>query len=384
MHNPDQKGRLEALGRLAGGIAHDLNNVLTGVLGHVSYLRLSLQGDAQQGESLKAIEDGARKAASMTQQILEFAKGEQRQPTAVNLATAVQEAVDLFKASLPPQIKLRFQAQSRDVFVRADAAQLNQLVLNLAANSRDALSVGGEIDISIERVSVTRDSRVQVPSLSPGRFAKLVVSDNGSGIPESVKDKIFEPFFTTKAKAGTGIGLATVISIVNSLGGAVHVESAEGEGSQFEIYLPECDEQQQPRESALVEDIPKGQETILVVDDEEAVRTVVQRCLEHLGYRVEVCGNGADAISRYQKNLGTFKLVILDMMMPQMAGDEVFIKLRQVDQHAPVLIASGYSSDSRARRVLDSGGLGFIQKPFAVEELAKEVRRCLDSKPANK
>ena len=375
--------KLQALGILAGSIAHDLNNVLTGVLGHVSYLRLSCPEQVQPGDSLGAIEDGARRAASMTQQVLEYVKGEASKVSCVNLSAIIASAAHLFRPSLPPGINLELAGDEEDLFVAGDEGRLSQLVMNLQVNAREALPQGGEISVSFRRVHLGAGLSDESHALPSGDYVRLRITDNGSGIPAHIRPRIFDPFFTTKVERGTGLGLSTVLSIVEEHGGWISVESEEGKGTCFEVLFPlssPAEERQSVTFEAEEEKVPTGSEKILVVDDEAAVRAIIQRSLEHLGYTVEVAKGGQEALERFQMSRD-FRLVIVDMIMPHMAGDEVFFSLQQIDPNVPVLIASGYASDSRTRAVLDAGGLGFIQKPFSVEELAREVRRCLDTAP---
>lgn len=389
--------KLESLGSLAGGVAHDLNNILTGVLGHVSYLRLTCPELATDGGSLLAIEDGARRAAAITQQILDFARGEPAQLRPVRLRQAIESVISLVSTTLPKNIQLQFEdASSPCDRVMGDESQLSQIVLNLLLNARDALPGGGRIELRIDRVKLTDAGQEEGLELRAGEYLRLEFADNGVGIPEAVRHRVFEPFFTTKsgsAGGGTGLGLSTVLAVVKSHNGIIQLDSKEGEGSRFEIFLPlwrgGSEDSTAPsggaaqsldartRGAVSLDTAAATGERILVVDDEEAVRTVIRRCLEHLGYQVAVAGSGDEALACYGAG-DPFHLVILDMMMPQMSGDEVFRRLREIDQQVGVLVASGYSSDTRARKILDNGGLGFIQKPFAVEELAREVRRCLN------
>lgn len=371
--------KLATLGSLTGEIAHDLNNVLTGVLGHVSYLRLALPEKGDHAESAQAIEAGARRAASMTNRILEYARGQQVKNAAVNLSMVLSGGINLLSAALPRNLKLHIEADEKDLYVLGDESQLSQIVLNLIVNARDALPDGGNVYVSLAQTRYMKRVVGGGEERIPGAYAKLTVRDDGMGIETAVLKRIFEPFFTTKSGRGTGLGLSTVASIVQSLSGSIVVESAPGVGTQFEVYFPLHGEVPEPeRDSELL--LPTGSERILVVDDEEAVRTVVQRSLEHLGYSVEIAASGSEALDCYTRN-GAYSLVILDMMMPQMSGDEVFFRLQEFDESVSVLIASGYASDARTQAVLRAGGLGFIQKPFAVEELAREVRRCIDGEP---
>lgn len=380
-HTPDvhmRSQRLEQLGTLAGGVAHDMNNVLTGVLGHVSYLRLALKDSGDIGESLVAIEDGARRAAGMTQQILKFAKAGEGAVGVVNLCEVVRAGIHLLKGALPKNITLKVFGDSSPLCVNCDEGRLSQVFMNLVINARDAMPSGGTIEVTLSQVVLDNEFCEVYRELSPGEFVRLIISDNGVGMPPEVQERIFEPFYTTKAQSGTGLGLATVGTIVRESGGVIECTSSVGQGTRFDIFLPAVDSSEERVEREEEISLPGGSERILVVDDEEVVRTVMQRSLEHLGYQVDVAQNGPDALSKFRHDRHAYGLVILDMMMPKMAGDEVFKRLKELDPDVRVLLASGYTSEGRARSVLDNGGLGFVQKPFAVEELAREVRRCLD------
>ncbi len=289
------------------------------------------------------------------------------------------------KGALPKNIVINYTGDREDVYVEGDDTRLSQLFINLAINARDALPNGGNVGVDLVRVIFDDESCQDRAGLTPGEFARLSISDNGTGMPPQVKERIFEPFFTTKSNQGTGLGLATVVSIVEGHQGYIEVESQVGSGTLFCVYLPTT----APQSEQLARDLagpaknpsPEktlGKERILVVDDEEVVRTVIQRSLEHFGYEVDVALDGADAVSRYRHDPSKYSLVILDMMMPKMAGDEVYHRLSQIDQNVRVLLVSGYSSEGRAQAVLEAGALSFIQKPFAVEDLAREVRKCLD------
>lgn len=374
---------LQSLGIFAGSIAHDLNNMLTGILGHISLLRLQLGEQGISKESLQAIEDAARRSAHMTKQILEFARGMETKPIMVNMTAVVADAVSLLKASKPSGVTLNFSTVDEKLFVMGDECQLGQIVLNLIVNAYEAFDKEGSVEVSFDQVALGVQEEDKELGLAAGSYVRLLIRDNGTGIPEQVKPRIFEPFFTTKLHRGTGLGLATVFSIVKSHSGAIIVDSEEGRGTQFQIFFPLCVQDKAeiaaPKTSgAIREQLPQGNETILIVDDEESVRTVMQRSLQHLGYSVEVAQNGIEALKVYCDDPSKFSLIILDMIMPSMAGDEVFFKLKELNNSVPVLMASGYSSDAKTKSVLHSGGRGFIQKPFAVDELAREVRRCID------
>ena len=369
-----ERKKLESLGIIAGSIAHDLNNILTGILGHVSYLRISSQESSN--ESLQAIEDGAKRAASMTQRILEYARGQEGSLELVNFSKIIQTELNVIKTSLTDSIDLIVNIEDEQLCVMGDEDRLSQLVINLVVNARDALPEGGSIKIEVKTESVEEDDL----NISSGKYVCLRVVDNGLGIDEEVKPRIFEPFFTTKSDKGTGLGLATVYSITCEHQGIITLESEKGKGTAFNVYLPHCDDLAEEEEESNSEDLPRGSERILVVDDEETVRTILEKSLEFLGYQVDVAENGLRGLELFEENANAYDLVILDMIMPEMSGDEVFMELKKINKNVAVLLASGYASDERTAAVMEAGGRGFIQKPFAIEDLAEEVRRCLDVK----
>lgn len=373
------KYQLESLGILASSVAHDLNNILTGVLGHISYLRLALSDTHGCGDSINAIEDGARRAAGIVQNILDFSKGAKTKSGPVEIIAVVKSVLMLLSSSMPEKINIRYEPVLSEIFIQGDESQFIQLIINLIINSKDAVEETGEILIVTEKIQLTELAYAKSLGITAGDYALISVADNGQGIAKDIQDKIFEPFFTTKNTTGTGLGLSIVSSIVKSHHGSISLISDEGKGTKFDILLPLSSStltKQQKENSHTA--VPRGTEKILVVDDEEAVRIVIQRSLEHLGYKVMVANNGLEAIEIYRLNPKNFDLVIIDMIMPLMSGDELFEKLKEINPQVAVMLASGYSSDARARAILDHGGLGFIQKPFAIEELAQEVRRCLD------
>lgn len=352
--------RLETLGVLAGGIAHDFNNILTGFLGHVAYLRTILPKTGGHVESLGALEDGARKAASMTQQILNFSKLDSSGvPAVVNVADLVRRCCSLLSRTISPAFKLTVELPERSIFTNMVEAELAQIIFNLVINARDAIKTAGEI-----RLELTES----------GTELCLSVSDNGCGMPPELTQKIFEPYFSTKGDKGTGLGLATVNSIVKSVRGRIEVFSKLGDGTTMKVFLPQC-AGESPKEEKR-DPVSGGSGTILVVDDEASVRTVLQLSLERLGYSVTAVENGNIALDRYV-SVGGFDLVILDMIMPELSGAEVFRRLKQIDRDVAVLVSSGFASEDEIGKILSDGGKGFIQKPYTMEELAEIVARCI-------
>lgn len=375
------KQRLETLGLLAGGVAHDFNNVLTGILGHVAYLKHVLPKPFSELESLAAIEEGSVKAAELTQQILNFSKtdasGELKN---VDVDQLVSRISILIKSAIPSDIKLRIHPSDIGFTVLGSEVHISQILINLIINARDAISGGGFIDItSISRLS--EDEVLEIFGSEPASpaYGALEVADTGSGMSDEVKQRLFEPYFTTKEQAGTGLGLATVNSIVTQLGGAIQVFSEQGQGTLFKIILPlvGADLQDSESTSAGVR-IPRGcGERILVIDDEDAVRNVLGLSLSHLGYEVETVASGFEGIERVRRAEVSYHLVILDLLMPGLSGEETFNRLKELDPGLVVLIVSGFSSEHVVQRVLADGARDFIQKPFSIEVLSEKVRGCL-------
>jgi two-component system, cell cycle sensor histidine kinase and response regulator CckA len=374
--------RLETLGMLAGGVAHDFNNMLTGILGHVTYLKNILPVTGPHIESLQAIEGGAKKSSVITQQILKFTKLDADEEIAIHdLGQIVLRTCSLLRGAISPQIQLRSTVPETSALVRTAEAKMVQVIANLVVNARDALNGSGTIEV---RVSYSDDrTRLQKVflsgTLSDGPYICLSVVDDGQGMSQDVQRRIFEPFFTTKKGMGTGLGLTTVASIVRLFQGAVEVSSKPGEGTSIHVFLPRHDSESVEGEERRGEgELPKGAEKILVVDDEFPVRNVLAVSLEHLGYTVDTAASGMEALEKFKQAAGRYDLVILDMLMPQMTGDQVFEQLQLLRAGLPVLLISGFSSEENVRKVLDRGGKGLLQKPFTIHDLARKVRGVLD------
>lgn len=379
-----QVQRLEALGLLAGAVAHDFNNVLTGILGHCTYLKTILPGAGAHAESLKAIEDGAQKASSMTQQIVRFSKlGEDDEAGRIDLVDLTERTCTLLRGAIPTTFTFSWETPEEPVIVMGNESKFAQVVINLVVNARDALSPGGNVRLHLTCTSDKSEFGTVFANAEPlaAKYALLSVFDDGHGMSPEVRERIFEPYFSTKKDRGTGLGLATTLSIVSSLGGAIDVESVAGRGSLFRVFLPMIDEDQTGAGRASSDEVDpvRGRgERILIVDDEHAVRNVLSMSLEHLGYQVETAASGGEALDRFANQIGKFDLVILDMLMPHMSGEELFIELKRISPDVRVLLVSGFSAERSVESVLKSGGRDYIQKPFTVEVLSRKVRRCLD------
>jgi len=375
------KQRLETLGLLAGGVAHDFNNVLTGILGHVAYLKHVLPEPHSSSESLMAIEEGALKASALTQQILNFSKLDASEELeSVDVDQVLSRIGVLLKSAIPSDISLQLHQSSEGFSVLGSEVHLAQILINLIINARDAITGKGVIDVRLLTPLAEEEVHELFGSEPAAKlYGALEVSDTGSGMSDEVKQRLFEPYFTTKNQAGTGLGLATVNSIVTQLGGAIQVFSETGQGTLFRVVLPlVTDEATQSSAGADGLQICGGKgERILVIDDEDAVRNVIALSLSHLGYEVDTASSGLEGFERFSAAEDGYHLVILDLLMPGLSGEETFTRLRAVDHALPVLIVSGFSSENVVQRVLADGARDFIQKPFSIEVLSEKVRGCL-------
>jgi two-component system cell cycle sensor histidine kinase/response regulator CckA len=375
------KQRIETLGVLAGGIAHDFNNILTGILGHVAYMKHVLPDVPQALESLNAIEEGALRASTLTQQILKFSKLDSHEQSApVDVSDLVPRIASILKSAIPSQVSLRVLPSRGEFQVLASEAHVTQILINLIINARDALvDSRGLIEVLLDYECAAEEvARLFGVEPAASRYGAIVVSDDGMGMSDEVKSRLFEPYFTTKNAAGTGLGLSTVHSIVKELGGAIEVRSQPGNGCSFRVVLPLVDD----APGASPEDDGRGLqrgrgERVLVIDDEYAVRNVLGLSLSHLGYEVETAASGLEGVQKFEQDPEGFRLVILDLLMPGLSGEEVFNRLRALRPSVAVLIVSGFSSEHVVQRILEDGGRDFIQKPFSMEVLSEKVRGCI-------
>ncbi|MBN1270548.1 MAG: response regulator [Kiritimatiellae bacterium] len=376
-----QAQKMEALGRLAGGVAHDFNNLLTTIIG---YGRLVLdrmgRGDPVY-EDIEEIVHAGERAVDLTSQLLSFGRSKVGHPRPVNLNTVVTETDRLLRRTLGEDIEVVTMLGDHLGGVMADPSQLQQVLMNLAINSRDAMPGGGKLAIETARVDLDEPFCAARPGLKPGPHVKLSVKDNGTGMSDKVRQHIFEPFFTTKPKGkGSGLGLATVYGIVKQSQGWIDVDSEEGRGTTITIYLPRQEEMSAeilpPRRGP---ELPRGTETILVVEDEESVRHFTVKILETLGYRVLQAGNGGEALLVFELEKGPIDLVLTDVVMPLMNGRELVRRLKESGQAFKVLYTTGFSEDVFADRETDAANIPLLQKPYTREVLGRMVRQILDN-----
>lgn len=363
--------RLQTLGMLSGGIAHDFNNVLAGILGHITYLKAVLPKNGKHLESLEAIEEGSNKASLLTREIVNFSKLDENKADYSEISEVISQTTKLLRGALPPKYKILLNLPKEPYVVGLSEANLAQIIVNLIMNARDAIVDQGEITVTVKQV--------KNDSSEKSNLCLLQVTDNGSGIPEGIIKKICAPYFSTKKDKGNGLGLATVSEIVNKSRGKLEIKSKVGSGTTIEILIPlygkvvETTEEEPDSDGELLQ----GSGKILVVDDEDSVRNVVCMSLDHLGYEVVAASSGQEAIDEYKSANFEYELVILDMLMPGLSGEETFYELKKLNSSVKALFISGYTSEVSIDNVLNEGGLGFLQKPFTIEQLAKKVVECI-------
>jgi two-component system cell cycle sensor histidine kinase/response regulator CckA len=374
-----QAQKMEAVGRLAGGVAHDFNNFLTVILGYAELLEGAAGQAAEAVENIRAIRATARKAAALTQGLLAFSRNQRLDPKTIDLNRLVDDIEPMLVRLMGESIAIVTKTAPGLGLVRADAARLEQVILNLAANAKDATEPGGTLFLATENVSVSGEALQPGSELRPGRYAMLSVTDTGSGMDERTMARLFEPFFTTKEKGrGTGLGLATVYGIVKQSGGFVHVYSEPGRGSTFKLYFPRIDEKPS-REAGggFAEEGPAGSETILVVEDDRGVLNIVESMLERKGFTVLKAGTGTEAVALSEAS-AEIDLVITDVGIPDMSGTEVWESVNSVHPESRVLFISGYPEDFAALRDFETDNRIFLEKPFGSETLLSRVRETLD------
>jgi PAS domain S-box-containing protein len=380
--------RLESLGSLASGVAHDLNNVLTPILVAVDLLR-PLAREPQDKDLVQMVGDSARRGADIVQQLLLFGRGSDTPRASVAIGTVLGELGRMMKETFPKNLALQVQKPRGLWPVEADRTQLQQVLLNLAVNARDAMPQGGELRITAENVHVDDLFAQEHIGAKAGLHVAVRVSDTGTGIPPEHLDKIFDPFFTTKPSGqGTGLGLATVLGITRSHGGFVTVDTAAGRGTAFTIYLPAATTPAQAAASAEHRQSIAGRgELVLLVDDEVHVRNVLKETLVGAGYRTVIATNGAEALAAFARHRGEVRLVISDHMMPVMDGQQLLHALREIDGALPALLMSGMGNpqlQSPAEPALDRN-VRFLSKPFLADALLQAARELIDEagKPAH-
>ena len=374
-----QAQKMEAVGTLAGGIAHDFNNLLTVVLGFSELLLIGKDERDPSYADLQKIHQAARSGADLVQRILAFGRKTEITPRPLNLNHEIEQVKKLLDRTIPKMIEIELLLSDELAMVNADPVQIEQVLMNLAVNAKDAMPDGGKLTIETKNVALDEEyCRMHLGS-KPGDYVLLSVSDTGHGMDKETLKHIFEPFYTTKGVGrGTGLGLAMVYGIVKQHGGYTTCYSELGVGTIFKIYLPAIATDAKSEASEGKPTLPKGTERILLVDDEELVRDLGKRILERSGYTVLATASGKEALDLYKKERGKISLVILDLIMPQMGGKRCLEELLKIDPQVKVLIASGYSAGGEAKTTIESGARGFVGKPYDMKQMLQAVRHVLD------
>ncbi len=371
--------RLESIGTLAGGIAHDFNNLLMGIQGRASMVLMDLDSSHPHYGSLKGIEEHVASAANLTNQLLGFARSGKYEVKTTDVNLLVEKTLDMFGRTRK-EIRIFRKLAEPLPPVEVDRGQIEQVLLNLFVNAWQAMPGGGNLFVETAAVLQESDQDPDMP-VDAERCVTISVTDTGAGMAPDVRERIFEPFFTTRAMGrGTGLGLATAYGIVRNHGGRIQVFSDEGKGTTFRITLPASDKSLEGAVPSIKESHRGGSETILLVDDEEMIREVGRQLLGRLGYQVLVAAGGKEALAVFTADPSRIDLVILDMIMPDMGGKEVFEKLREERADIRVLLSSGYSLDGEASQILRQGCDGFLQKPFDLKQLSAKIREVLEAR----
>src|SRR5579862_4562393 len=377
-----QAQKMEAVGRLAGGIAHDFNNMLTVINGYSELLLSQMSPEDERRKDVEEIHHAGQRAAGLTRQLLAFSRRQIIQPKILNLNELIEGLERMLSRLIGEDVKLQLRLDHQLYPVQGDAGQIEQVIVNLVVNARDAMPKGGKI--IIETLSATLDTAFTGAhaDLRPGLHALLLISDTGTGMSAEVKSHLFEPFFTTKDLGkGTGLGLSTVLGIVQQCGGSIKVASEPGWGTTFRIYFPAAVQAEAPKPPAAPDGaLPKGKETVLLAEDMETVRRLTRAVLESEGYRVLVAEDGAEALRIAETHQGPIHLLLTDIVMPGISGPELAVQLRQTRPDVKVVYASGYTDRGIDELKESVPAANFLHKPFSVADLKVKVREVLDAR----
>jgi PAS domain S-box-containing protein len=371
--------RMESIGTLAGGIAHDLNNILAPIMMSVEVLK-SFSDDPQAQRILETLEVSAQRGADIVRQVLSFARGVEGQRIEVQPKHLLKDLGNIIKDTFPKDIRLEFSIPNDTWTILGDPTQVHQILLNLCVNARDAMPDGGSLTVGVENCLLDEHYATMHIHAKAGRYVIISVTDSGTGIPPAVLDKIFEPFFTTKdVNKGTGLGLSTVMAIVKSHGGFVNVYSEPGRGTTFKVHLPAQEASSEAQQESETAGLPRGNgETVLVIDDEASIRAITSQTLEAFGYRVLVAMDGAEAVAVYAQHKNEIAAVLTDMMMPVMDGPAAIHALRRINPAVKIVAASGLNASASVARVSTAGIKHFLTKPYTAESLLRVIRVILD------
>jgi PAS domain S-box-containing protein len=374
-----QAQKIESIGTLAGGIAHDFNNILFPIVGHTEMLLEDIPEDSPLRNSLNEIYTGALRARDLVKQILTFSRQDNHEIKLITIQPVIKEALQLIRSTIPTSIEIKQYIRKECGVIKADPTKIHQIVMNLATNAYHAMEeTGGELKVNLKEVELG-DQDVINPDMKPGTYACLTVADTGYGIDKNVIEKIFDPFYTSKEIGkGTGLGLSVVHGIVQNTGGSIHVYSEPGQGTEFHVYLPVVKSALAKKEILPKEPIQGGTERILLVDDEEAIVFMEKQMLERLGYQVVARTSSVEALEAFRANPDKFDMVITDMAMPNMSGDQLTSELIKIRPDIPVMLCTGFSERIPEEKAESMGIKGFLMKPIVRKDLANKIREVLD------
>jgi PAS domain S-box-containing protein len=374
-----QAQKMEAVGQLAGGVAHDFNNLLTAIIGYCNLVLEELPEDGVIRQDLEEIRSAGERAATLTRQLLAFSRRQMLQPQVIDLNALVRQIEKLLRRLISEDVELVTALAPSLATVRVDPASIEQVLINLAVNARDAMPLGGRLTIETANVELDEAYAVTHAVVVPGRYVMVAVGDTGHGMDEPTRARVFEPFFTTKELGkGSGLGLATAYGIVKQSGGYIWVYSEPGHGSVFKVYLPQTDAHAlRPSRDPAADDVARGWETVLLVEDEDAVRALAREVLRRYGYTVLEARHGLDALRVAERHPEDIHLMITDVVMPHMSGRDLAERLRSARHTMKVLFMSGYTDHAVMHRDLTPGS-AFLQKPFTPDAFARKVRTVLD------
>lgn len=376
-----QAQKMEAVGQLAGGIAHDFNNLLQVVSAHTELLLRRLPPESNHHQQLQEVRKASERAAALTRQLLAYSRQQVMEPEYFSLNMLVEDLMNMLKRLLPEHIELRIDLVPDLGTVHADPGQIEQVLMNLCVNARDAMPTGGMLCIKTEDRTMDEAAAAHYPGMVPGRYAVLHVQDTGQGIAPSEQERIFEPFYTTKKIGeGTGLGLAMAYGIMKQHGGLILASSEQGKGATFSVYLPLANRPARVRPTAAVRQAPGGSETVLVAEDDEAVRELVISLLKDAGFTVLAARDGQEAVDLYRAQGDTIDLLLFDVVMPRMGGREAWEAIRSNNGSIRVLFMSGYAPDGLNGRIALDDYTGFIQKPYRSQDLLEKIRELLGRK----
>ena len=379
-----QSQKMESVGRLAGGVAHDFNNLLTAINGYAGFVLQALPEEDPTRKDVEEILAAGERAGRLTKQLLAFSRKQILNPQILDINETVDGTAAMLKRLIGEDIKLETRLDPSPCRVKVDAGQLEQVLLNLAVNARDAMPTGGTLTFQTQAFEATDDFRERHPDLPRGRIVCLCARDTGCGMAEDVKAHLFEPFFSTKETGkGTGLGLSMVYGIIKQSGGDIDVESSPGRGAAFRIYFPQSEPEEKKKEAEPEKEVVlRGNETILLVEDEPMVRRLAQRALAASGYTVLAAENGEEALEVLQRHGQPVDLLITDVVMPGMSGRQLALKIAGMNLSRRTLFVSGYTDDAIVQHGILEPGLAFLNKPFAPSALLRKLREVLDG-PAN-